>query len=458
MSKNDKKKKKKKAAKAPVEAHAHDHGHDHEDHDHDHGHDHDDHDHEHAHETTPANPPLERGAGKGKILFLDAPSGLAGDMIIAALLDLGVPSDALEEAFAGLELEGFHIHLGQRTKSGIVGTAFDVHVEEDQPERTWGAIKKMLVESELAEGVKRRALMTFERLAESEARVHRMPIEEVHFHEVGGVDAIVDVVGSAAALEWLDARLIVSPLPMGHGKVKARHGILPLPAPAVVECLKGFPTYDGKIAFELVTPTGAAIVGAHATSSSDWPSMVPERTGWGAGTADLPDRANLLRAVLGTEVAQTAPTDRATGTHVVLEANIDDATGELLGTCIETLLAAGALDAWASPLTMKKGRPAYLLGALAPASLADTIATIILRESTSLGVRRHFVDRVERPRRIETVKTPFGPIPVKIAGGPYGPPQRKPELDACIEAAKMHGVPVRQVIDAAMVASATLPS
>ena len=457
MSKNDKKKKKKKdAAKAPVEAHAHDHA----GHDHDHGHDHDDHDHDHdhghdhEHDTTPANPPLERGAGKGKILFLDAPSGLAGDMIIAALLDLGVPTDALEEAFAGLELEGFHIHLGTRTKSGIVGTAFDVHVEDDQPERTWGSIKKMLVASELAEGVKRRALMTFERLAESEARVHRMPIEEVHFHEVGGVDAIVDVVGSAACLAWLDARLVVSPLPMGHGKVKARHGILPLPPPAVVECLKGFPTYDAKIAFELVTPTGAAIVGAHATSSSDWPSMVPERTGWGAGTADLPDRANLLRAVLGAEIAQIAP--QPTGTHVVLEANIDDATGELLGACLSMLLAAGALDAWASPLTMKKGRPAHLLGALAPASLADEIATVILRESTSLGVRRHFVDRIERPRRIETVKTPFGPLPVKIAGGPYGPPQRKPELDACMAAAKAHGVPLRQVIDAAMVASAKL--
>ena len=184
--------------------------------------------------------------------------------------------------------------------------------------------------------------------------------------------------------------------------------------------------------------------------------MVPERTGWGAGTADLPDRANLLRAVLGTGVASTAPSDRPTGTHVVLEANIDDATGELLGTCIETLLEAGALDAWASPLTMKKGRPAYLLSALAPASLADEIATVILRESTTIGVRRHFVDRIERPRRMETVKTPFGPIPVKIAGGPYGPPQRKPELDACIEAAKMHSVPVRQVIDAAMTASAKL--
>lgn len=450
-----KKKKKKAAAKAHAHAHEHhdhDHGHDHgHDHDHDHGHDH-----EHDHETVPANPPLERGAGKGKLLFLDAPSGLAGDMIIAALLDLGVPTDALEEALSAVELEGYHIHLGTRTKSGIVGTAFDVHVDDEQPERTYGSIKKLLEESDLADDVKQLSLATFARLAESEARVHRMPLEDVHFHEVGGVDAIVDVVGSAAALAWIGARLVVSPLPMGHGKVKARHGVLPLPPPAVVECLKGFPTYDGKIAFELVTPTGAAIVGAHATASATWPTMVPERTGWGAGVADLPDRANLLRAVLGTEPKEASRPAAAGGTHVVLEANLDDATGELLGACIETLLAAGALDAWASPLTMKKGRPAHLLGALAPASLADEIASVMLRESTSLGVRRHFVDRVERPRRIEKVKTAFGTIPVKIAGGPYGPPQRKPELDACREAARKHGVPLRQVIDAALVASAGL--
>ncbi|MDB5212921.1 MAG: hypothetical protein JWO86_848, partial [Myxococcaceae bacterium] len=222
-------------------------------------------------------------------------------------------------------------------------------------------------------------------------------------------------------------------------------------------CLRGLPTYDAGIAFELVTPTGAAIVGAHAAGASRWPSIVPERTGWGAGTAELADRPNLLRAVLGSNVdaASTTPSSSSAGTHVVLEANIDDATGELLAVCIDALLAAGALDAWASPITMKKGRPAYLLGAVATVALADTIASAMLRESTTLGVRRHTVTRLERPRRIEQIETRFGRIPVKIAEGPYGPPHRKPELDACLEASRTHGVPVREVMEAALLASFT---
>jgi len=370
-------------------------------------------------------------------------------MIIAALVDLGVPERVITDSVATLPLRGFHVHFGARTRSGIVATAFDVHVDGKQPERTYGSIRKLLDAADLPKAVRARAQKTFRRLAESEAKVHRMPIDDVHFHEVGAIDAIVDVVGSAAALEYLGATLVVSPLPMGHGKVEARHGILPLPAPATVECLRGIPTYEAGIAFELVTPTGAAIVGAHAESSSRWPSMVPERTGWGAGTAELADRPNLLRAVLG---AVDAP-ERDVATHVVLEANIDDATGELLAVCIDVLLDAGALDAWASPLTMKKGRPAYLLGAIAPAALAENVARVMLRESTSLGVRRHDVSRVERPRRIIEVDTRFGRIPVKVGEGPFGPPTRKPELDACLAIARDHGVPVREVLEAALFAS-----
>lgn len=371
--------------------------------------------------------------------------------MIAALIDLGVPPDVIVAAVEGIGLGGFHLHLGSIERSGIVATAFGVHVEGKQPERTWGSIRKHLAKAKLSKGVRARAVATFERLAESESRVHRMPVEDVHFHEVGAIDAIVDVVGSAAALEYLGADVMVSPLPMGHGRTKARHGVLPLPAPAVVECLKGFPTYDGGIAFELVTPTGAAIVAAHAKGATRWPSMEPERTGWGAGTADLPDRPNLLRVVLG------KPTIEAEDdSHVILEANIDDASGELLGACIEAILAAGALDAWTAPLVMKKGRPGQLLGALAPSGQADAIARVMLRESTTLGVRRHAVGRVERPRRVENVATPFGPIPIKIAGGPFGPPQKKPELDACLAAARAHDVPVKQVIEAALIAGAAL--
>jgi uncharacterized protein (TIGR00299 family) protein len=419
---------------------------------HAHHHDHPHH-HDHDHEAVD-RPDLPRGAGRGKLLFFDAPSGLAGDMVIAALVDLGVPHTVIADAVAALDVEDFHLHFGLRERSGIIATSFDVHVEGKQPERTWGSIKKLLKKAKLTEGVRTRAIATFERLAASEARVHRMAIDDVHFHEVGAVDAIVDVVGSAAALDYLDAKVVVSPLPMGRGRVKARHGILPLPAPATVECLKGLDTYDGGLAFELVTPTGAAIIGAHATGSAEWPSMRPELTGWGAGTADLPDRPNLLRVILGSALEERRP--RANGTHVVLEANLDDATGELLGHTIGSLLEAGALDAWTAPITMKKGRPAHVLSAIAPEERADDVARAMLRESTSIGVRRHGVDRVERPRSIQKVKTAFGEIPVKIAGGAFGPPQRKPEVDACIAAAKAHGVPLRQVIDAAIVASAAL--
>jgi pyridinium-3,5-bisthiocarboxylic acid mononucleotide nickel chelatase len=440
-------------AHAHEHAHAHGHSHPHDDHDHEHDHHH----HHHEHDRHAGREELPEGAGKGKILFLDAPSGLAGDMIIAALVDLGVPERVIADAVAALPLKGFHLHFGVRTRSGIVATAFDVHVDGKQPERTFGEIRAMLERARLGAGVRERALATFRRLAESEARVHRMPVDDVHFHEVGAVDAIVDVVGSAAALEHLGARLVVSPLPMGHGRVRARHGILPLPAPAVVECLRGLPTYEAGIAFELVTPTGAAIVGAQAEEATQWPSMRPERSGWGAGTAELDDRPNLLRAVLGEPSTMQGRGRSAASSHVVLEANVDDATGELLGSCIESLLADGALDAWALPLTMKKGRPAYLLGALAEASQADDLARTMLRESTSLGVRRHSVDRVERPRRVEQVDTEFGTLPVKIAEGPFGPPQRKPEFDACARAAREHGVPVRAVLQAALVASLQSP-
>ncbi len=437
--------------------------HDHADGDHGHHGDHGDHGHHdrahhahhahHAHEMSgpfqkASRDDLPRGAGSGKLLFLDAPSGLAGDMIIATLVDLGVPEQALSDVFTKLPLEGFHVHFGARVRSGIVATSFDVHVSGTQPERTYRAIRALLDASALPEGVHARASASFRRLAESEAKVHRMPIDDVHFHEVGGVDAIVDIVGSAAALDYLGAKLVVSPLPMGHGHVHARHGILPLPAPATVECLRGLSTYDGGLAFEFVTPTGAAIVGAHAEGSVRWPSLVPERTGWGAGTKDLADRPNLLRAVLGQEVL-AAPL----GTHVLLETNVDDATGELLAACIDGLLAAGALDAWATPMTMKKGRPAYALAALAPRGLEDVVASAMLRESTSLGVRRMEVSRLERPRRMVSVDTPFGVLPVKVAEGPFGPPQYKPEFDACLAAARAHGVPVRAVLQAALVAS-----
>lgn len=397
---------------------------------------------------------LERGEGAGKVLFLDAPSGLAGDMIVATLVDLGVPATVVTEALAALPVTAFHVHFGTRVRDAIVAASFEVHVDGAQPARTYGSIRAMLDAAPLPDGVKEKAQRTFRRLAEAEAKVHRSAIDDVHFHEVGAVDAIADVVGSAAALDWIGAELVVSPLPMGCGFTRSAHGRIPLPAPATVECLRGFPTYDAGIDFELVTPTGAAIVGAHASGSSRWPSMAPERIGWGAGSATLADRPNVLRAVLGAPVPSTRSRDDRDdrATHAVLECNVDDATGELAAAWIQALLASGAVDAWATPITMKKGRPALTIAALAPLEHADAVAHAMLRETTSLGVRRYDVARAERPRRMVEVETPYGRLPVKLAEGPFGPPQAKPEFDACAAAARAHGVPVREVLRAVLAA------
>jgi uncharacterized protein (TIGR00299 family) protein len=426
----------------PVPAHAHEgHGHAHEGHAHAHE------GHAHVHQEQAARwvapEPLAEGAGRGAVLHLDCFSGIAGDMTLAALLDLGVPLAVVERALAALPVRGHRLELGRVFRSGIAATALSVRVRGRQPERRYAEIDAMLAGSALAPATKDRARAIFSRLAEAEARVHRVRVADVHFHEVGAVDAIVDVTGSAAALGHLDAEVVASPLPLGRGFVRARHGVLPLPAPAAVECLRGAPTYGVDVAHELVTPTGAAIVAASAARFAAWPSLRVRRVGYGAGSATLPDRPNLLRAVLGDRLeAETDPT------HVVLETNVDDATGELCAWVIARALDAGALDAWATPVTMKKGRPGLLLAALAPRAREASVAEALLRESTTLGVRRTPVGRIELPRGVVKVHTRWGEVPVKVAGGAW--PRAKPELDRCAELAQKHGVPLRVVIEEAL--------
>ncbi len=450
-------------------ARPHDHGHPHAHgdagHDHDHAHDHlrerAPHAHDdggpfpHAHEGAPRSPLLNEGEGAGKILFFDAFSGIAGDMTIASLLDLGVPLLVVERALAALPLEGFHIHRGHVHRSGIVATSFDVHLETAQPERTFREIDGMLAASSLEARVKDLARRIFRRLGEAESSVHKMPLDEVHFHEVGAVDAIVDIVGAAACITYLGADVVASPLPMGRGFVKARHGILPLPPPATVACLRGVPTYPTDVDFEFVTPTGAAIISTVASRFERWPTFAPDRVGFGGGQKELADRPNLLRVVLGSPPSAGANIDpsAASGTHVVIEANIDDITGEVAAYALEALFAAGALDAWAVPITMKKGRPALTLCALAENAHADNVAGAMLRETTSIGVRRTPVTRTERPRRILSVSTAYGNVRVKISEGPFGPPLLKPELEDCAALARTHGVPVREVVAAALAAA-----
>ncbi len=374
-------------------------------------------------------------------------SGVAGDMTIAALLDLGVPLLCVERAVAALPIEGFHLHRGHAHRSGIVATSFDVHVEGPQPLRTFRAIDAMLTQAPLPPAVSDLARRIFRTLGEAEAFVHKMPLDEVHFHEVGAVDAIVDIVGSAAALVYLGADVVASPLPMGRGFIRAAHGVLPNPPPAVVHCLEGCPTYPADVEVELVTPTGAAIVRTVAKRFARWPAFAPERVGYGAGRRELADRPNLLRLVLG---AEPQPAERADGAYVIIEANVDDMTGELTAHAVESLLASGAVDAWATPITMKKGRPGLTVSALAPAERSDEVSSALLRETTSIGLRRSPVSRVERPRRVVTVTTPYGEVRCKVSEGPFGPPQIKPEFEDCRELARAAGVPLREVSLAAL--------
>ncbi len=408
------------------------------------------HDGAHEHAGAPPRSLLTEGCGRGKILFLDTFSGISGDMTIAALLDLGVPLLVIERALSALPLEAFHLHRGHAHRSAIVATSFEVHIEGDQPLRTWSTIDAMLASAPLDPAVADLARRIFRRLGVAEASVHRTTLEDVHFHEVGAVDAIVDIVGAAAAFVWLGAEVVCAPLPMGRGFVRAAHGRLPLPAPAVVSCLEGCPTYSVELDFELVTPTGAAIAATVASRFERWPAMAPSRVGFGAGRRDLPDRPNLLRVVLGDNVAVAAiEATAATATHMLLEANVEDMTGELAGHALDAILSAGALDAWAVAATMKKGRPGLVISALAEVARADAIVAAVLRETTSIGVRKTAVTRTERPRRVVTVTTPFGPVRVKVSEGPYGPPQVKPEFDDCAALARDAGVPVREVVAAA---------
>lgn len=433
--------------------HGHGHGHPHE---HGHGHPHE---HGHGHGAAGAlagsraewrTPRLSAGAGEGKLLFLDAQSGIAGDMTIAALVDLGVPAEVVEEAVTALGLPGVELRFVAAAAGAIAATRFDVVVERSQPERTWRSIDELLVGAPLAREVRALARRIFRRLGDAEAEVHGIPIERVQFHEVGAVDAMVDVVGAAACFAHLRGEVVASPLPLGRGRTDSRHGPLPLPAPATLLCLRGAPTVDAGIEGELVTPTGAAIVSVVAERYASWPSLVPSAVGWGAGVRALPDRPNALRAVLGAPLRDTsAPCARV----ALLEANVDDLTGEQAAHALEALLEAGALDAWAAPVTMKKGRPGLVLAALAAPGTEDLLAGVLLRETTTIGVRRSSVERTERPRRVESVETRWGAVPVKISEGPWGPPQVKPEHDACAAIARAHGVPLRQVAAEALAAA-----
>jgi uncharacterized protein (TIGR00299 family) protein len=416
-----------------------------------------------------------------RIGYLECFAGISGDMLLGALVDAGVSTELLQQTAGALKI-GAELDTRSVDRSGIRSTKVDVKVagklaeamehdhnhshahdhshehDHSRPHsygRSWRQIRELIVHSDLREDAKALALRTFELLAQAEAKIHGMPVEEAHFHEVGSVDAIVDIVCGAVGLCSLNVdRWYASPINTGSGFIDCAHGRFPVPAPATAELLKGLPTYAAGPKKELTTPTGAALLRALGCSFGEAPGMVAEAIGYGAGTWNPERFPNVLRLTIGESTVTDANQDRVT----VLECAIDDATPQVLAYAMELALENGALDAMAAAVTMKKGRLGALLTVLAKPEDAAAIEALLFRETTTLGIRRRSEARVILDRSFVTVETAFGRIRVKVAS--RGGEQRNamPEYEDCRRAAREHGAPLKLVIEAALAAFAEHPA
>jgi len=432
-----------------------------------------------------------------KILYLDLFSGIAGDMFIAALLDLGVDARKLECELKKLKLDGYHLHISRQKKSSIAGVKFDVHFASDhshghdhraresacgihlhehshhhharshEQQRNFSAIKQLISRSTLSKWVKQKSIAVFRRIAEAEGKIHGLPPGKVHFHEVGAVDSIVDIVGAAIALELLGKpRVFASPVVEGTGWIDCAHGHFPVPAPATLAILgaRGIGVTQCDEPHELVTPTGAALLAEFVENFCAMENLVAEKIGFGLGTRDNKTRPNVLRAVLGTQSkvqgskSKIAPSSLGWETDriAVLETNLDDCAGEILGHFIETALADGALDVFHTPIQMKKNRPGVLLTVLCAENEADKFAELILWETTTFGVRKTIAERRKLRRGFAEVKTPFGKVTVKIGrlGGKVV--QVAPEFESAKKLAAQKKVPLEKIYEAAIQAAKNL--
>jgi uncharacterized protein (TIGR00299 family) protein len=368
-------------------------------------------------------------------------SGIAGDMALGSLVDAGADLDAVRELLNRLPVSGWTVEAEPTMRGGIAGTHLLVHAEDTTVVRTYAHITGLIEEARLPDRVRERATAVFEAIATVEARLHRRNIEQVHFHEVGGLDAIIDVVGTAAALEVLGVDDVASSaVATGTGMIRAAHGMLPNPAPAVVGLLAGAPTHGVDLPVELTTPTGAGILAALCTHWGPMPAMTITASGFGAGTRDLDALPNLTQVVLGT-AGGTAITGQPV---VLLEVNVDDVTGETLAHALVSLLDAGAHDAWLTPIVMKKGRPAHTVSVLADPALVGQLADILREETGSLGVRGTSLERWPSARTFDEVEVHGLPVRVKIGAG-----RVKVEHDDAARAAKRIGLPLREVVSLA---------
>ena len=372
--------------------------------------------------------------------YLDCGAGVSGNMFLGALIGAGLDPDVLRDRLAGIDLPGYSIEVSQVRRAGMPGTKVDVVVEAGQPSRDWRKIRAIIEHGSLEARVKRRALATFERLARAEATVHGVEVDEVHFHEVGAVDSIVDIVGAAIGVQELGiGELWCSPVRLGSGTVMTSHGELPVPAPATAKVLMGLPVFAGELPGELTTPTGAVLVAELASRFAPMPPMRVTAEGWGAGSRDhaIP---NLARLSLGElELGGGGLTEVA-----LLESVIDNATPELLAATLDIALQEGALDAWAEPVAMKKGRLGTEVTVLAKVEDAARLTELLMMHTGTLGVRRTMTWRQVAPRRLETIETSLGRVRVKVQGA--GPSLRvRPENDDVVAIARIHGLPLDRV-------------
>ena len=389
------------------------------------------------------------------VLYFDCFSGASGDMLLGALIDAGVPLAEIRRALGSLAVDPDAVWTEPVVRTGIRATKFCVrgepgththagdHRADHEPHRTLAEIAALIDGSALSATGKARAKALFNRLGEVEAAIHGVPLDQVHLHEVGALDSIIDIVGAVHALEYLGAdRVVASPLNVGSGSVRAAHGVYPVPAPATLQLLAGAPVYAGPQKAEMVTPTGALLVAGYAAAFGPLPRMTVRTVGYGAGSRDFPDAPNVLRVVIGEEQAVS---DAAPSRVVVIEAEIDDMTPQLFGVAMDALLAAGALDVFYTSVQMKKNRPGTLLTVIAPPERRVSLTALIFRETTTIGVRYRESEREVLDRETVVVATAVGPIRVKVARQRGEVLNVSPEFDDCVRAARAAGRPVKEV-------------
>ena len=380
--------------------------------------------------------------------YFDCYSGISGDMILGALVDLGVSPGKIRKALKTLDLNGYKLQTSKVQRGLIAGTKAHVKIEKvshsHHRARKYSDIKKLLANSDLSSTSKKNAMEVFRRIAEVEAAVHKTTIEKIHFHEVGAVDSIVDIVGGVVAIESLKLdRIYSSPLNVGEGFVECAHGYLPVPAPATLKLLKGIPTFSSGIKRELTTPTGAAMIGFYADQFGSLPAMTIIDDGYGAGDHIIPTMPNMLRVILG------AVDEESDEDLVLIETNIDDMNPELYEAAMDSLFKAGALDVYLSPIIMKKSRPASKISVLSTERSRDIMTQVLLQETSSFGVRYYKVARTVLEREIKTVKTSYGPIKIKIGKLNGITLQASPEYEDCKKTSKIKKVPVKNIYDEA---------